>query len=126
MLAAEADDSVRDPSSEVEELILRGRVHGAFELGCVGLERREFHIDMAIDGFEVVWCVGFPQQQRVWSVVGEAVVSEEVRIARGDDALARKEASVAVIRVDPVPLPRVMAEDNIRSNDADLARNLTT
>ena len=52
-------------------------------------------------------------------MVGDCVLREEVRVAGGDDALARQEAGVAVVGVEPVSLPRVVTEHDVRPELAD-------
>ena len=69
-------------------------LHRALELALVCLQRMQLGVDEAGDVLDVVGLVGLPQQQRVGSVVGEAVLLEEVRVAGGDDALARQQAGV--------------------------------
>ena len=47
------------------------------------------------------------------------MLGEEVRIAGGDDGVAHQPAGVAVVGVQAVPLPRVVAEHDLRSQLAD-------
>ena len=47
------------------------------------------------------------------------MLGEEVRVAGGDDGVAHEEPGVAVIGVQPVALPRVVAEHDIRAQLAD-------
>ena len=71
------------------------------------------------DVLDVVRLVGLPQQQRRRAVRGEAVLGEEVRIAGGDDGVAHEPAGVAVVGVQPVALPRVVAEHDVGPQLAD-------
>jgi hypothetical protein len=52
-------------------------------------------------------------------MVRDAVVSEEVGVARGDDPFAGEQPRVAMIGVEPVPAPRVVAEHDLRAKRAD-------
>ena len=54
----------------------------------------------------------------------QSVLGEEVRIPRGDDAVAREQTGVPVVGVEPVALPRVVAEHDLGSQLADHARDL--
>ena len=53
---------------------------------------------------------------------GQAVLAEEVRVARRDDAVARQQAGVAVVGMQPVALPRIVAEHDLGAQLADDAR----
>ena len=57
-------------------------------------------------------------------MVGELLLGEEVRVARGDDAVAREEPGVAVVGVQPVALPRVVAEHDLGPQAPDPVRHL--
>ena len=76
----------------------------------MGVERGELGVGEAGDVLDVVGLVGLEQQERVGAVVGEALLGEEVRVAGGHDAVDGEEAGVAVVGVEPVALPRVVAE----------------
>ena len=65
-----------------------------------------------------------PTGTALGSVVGEPVLGEEVRIARRDDGVAHEPSSVAVVGVQPVPLPRVMPHHDLRPQLTDDARHL--
>ena len=82
-----------------------------------------FTSTFAADVLDVVRHVGLQQQQRGRAVVGEAVLREEVRIAGGDDRVAHEPPGVAVVGVQAVPLPRVVAEHDVRPQRADRARS---
>ena len=73
----------------------------------------------ALDVLGVVGLVGLEQQQRSRAVRCERVLRVEVRIAGRDDGVAHEPAGVAVVRVQPVALPRVVAEDDLRLQFAD-------
>ncbi len=72
----------------------------------------------------MIGLVGFPQQQVSRAVRRETVIAEEVRVAGGDDALARELAGVAVIGVQAVALPGIVAEHDLWAQRADDAGNL--
>ncbi len=64
----------------------------------------------------MVRLVGLPQQQCIGAVVRDAarqLVLEEVRVTGGHDRVAHVQASVAVVGMEPVTLPRVVGEDDI-------------
>ena len=50
---------------------------------------------------------------------GGVLLGKEVRVARGHNSVRDEEAGVAVIGVDPVPLPRIVTEDDVRSHAPD-------
>ncbi len=75
----------------------------------------ELDVDEAADILGVVGCVGLPQQQRVGPMVGESVVSEEVGIAGRHDAFAGEQPGVAMIGMEAVALPRIVAQHHLRS-----------
>ena len=76
----------------------------------MGVQRGELGVGEAGDVLDVVGLVGLEEQQRLGPVVGERLLGEEVRVARRHDALDGEEAGVAVVGVEPVALPRVVAE----------------
>ena len=76
----------------------------------MGVERGELGVGEAGDVLDVVGLVGLEEEQRVGPVVGERLLGEEVRVARRHDALDGEEPGVAVVGVQPVALPRVVAE----------------
>ena len=99
-------------------------VHRGLELAGVGEQRRQLGVGAAGDVLDVVGLVGLEQQQRVGTVVGQPVLGEEVRIAGRHDAVDRQPAGVAVVGVEPVALPRVVAEHDVGSELADDACDL--
>ncbi len=106
-------EALADPLAEGLELQLVGGLHRRLELAGVGLERGQLGRHEAADVLGVVGLVGLPEQQRRGPVRGEALLGEEVRVAGGDDALAGQETGVAVVGVEPVALPRVVAEHHL-------------
>tara|TARA_B110000305_G_scaffold220469_1_gene262345 strand:- start:1038 stop:1619 length:582 start_codon:yes stop_codon:yes gene_type:complete len=78
------------------------------------MERIELCADVSTDVLAVVWLIGLPQQKGVRPVVGDAVLSVEVRVTGSNDPFARQEASVAVVRVQPIPFPRIVTEYDLR------------
>src|SRR5690606_19819578 len=102
------------PDAVVEGLGLRpalrlGRtgvdVHRAQQLALVGVEGGQLGVDVVGDVLDVVGLVGLEQQQGRRSVVGQLLLGEEVGITGGDHALGGEQAGVAVVGVQPVPLP---------------------
>src|SRR5581483_5155899 len=65
------------------------------------------------------------QQQRRGAVMGEAQLREEVRVACPDDGIDREEPRMAVVGVEAVALPRVMAEHDVGPEPADGGDELT-
>ena len=59
-------------------------------------------------------------------VVGEALLGEEVRVAGGDHAVDGEEPGVAVVGVEPVALPRVVAEHDVGPQPPDPVGHLAT
>ena len=73
----------------------------------------------------MVRLVGFPQEQRRRTVGSEARLSEEVRVARGHGAVGDEEAGVAVVGVQAVAAPRVVAEHHVGLQATDPVGQLT-
>ena len=73
-------------------------------------KRGELGVDVVGDVLDVVGFVGLPEQQRIGPVVGELLLGEEQRVAGRHDALDGEEAGVAVVGMEAVALPRVVAE----------------
>ena len=103
-----------------------GGLHRALELRLVGLERVELRVDERRDVLDVIGHVGLPQQHRVRSVVRDPVLLEEVRIACGDHGVAREQSGVAVIGVQAITLPRIVAEHDLRAQLSDDLRDRAT
>jgi hypothetical protein len=72
---------------------------------------------------DVVRLIGLPQQHRLGPVVGKPVLAEEVRIAGGDDGVAGQQSGVAVVGVQPVPLPRIVPEHHVGTKLTDHSRD---
>ena len=51
------------------------------------------------------------------------MLGEEVRVTRGDDTVAREQTGVPMIGVEPVALPRIVAEHDLGSELADHPRD---
>ena len=71
------------------------------------------------DVLDVVGLVGLEEQQRRRSVMGHVVVGIEVRIAGGHHAVDGEPAGVAVIGMQPVAPPRVVAEHDVGLQSTD-------
>ena len=59
-------------------------------------------------------------------MVGESMISEEVRIARRHDGLTRQQPGVAMIGMKAIPLPRVVAQHHLRSQLSDDVSDLAS
>ncbi len=94
-------------------------VHRGDELAAVLEQRRQLGGLEADHVLDVVGFVGLEQQQHVGPVVRQILVGEEERIAGGDDAVDGEPAGVAVIGVQPVALPRIVAEHDVGTQLAD-------
>ncbi len=112
-------------SRNAAQLRVVNGLHRRFELALVGLERGEFGVDPTGDVFEVVRGVGLEQQQVLGPMVGDSVLWEEVRVAGGHDALAGEQAGVAMIGMQPISLPRVVAEHHVGPELSDRERHVT-
>src|SRR5207245_3684404 len=64
-------------------------------------------------------CAGRPQQQGMRAVRGDVVLREEVRIPRSDHPVGDEEAGVAMVGMEAVTLPRVVAEHDRGTGPAD-------
>ena len=54
-------------------------------------------------------------------MVRQAMLRKEARVARGHNALARQQSRMAMVRVEAIPLPRVVAQHDLwpdLANDA--------
>ena len=67
-----------------------------------------------VDALQVVRFVRLEQQQVVGAVVRAAEAGEEVRVTGRDDPVDGQPAGVAVVGMEPVALPRVVAEHERR------------
>ena len=126
MVGAEPGESMPDAAAERLELVLVERLHRRLELALVGFEGVELQLDPVGDVFEVVGGIGLPEQQRIGPMVGKSVISEEVGIAGRHDAFAREQPGMAMIGMEAVPLPGVVAQHDLRSQFADDASDFTS
>ena len=99
--------------AEGAELAGIGGVHRRLELALVGLQRGELGVDVPVTSS--TWSGASASHSssasgRWWA---QAVLGEEVRVAGGDDGVAHEEPGGAVVGVQPVALPRVVAEDDL-------------
>src|SRR4051812_1674286 len=101
-------------------------MHGRAELAAVLEQRGDLRLLEAGDGLDVVGLLGLPEQQRVRPVRRCTLFGEEVRIARGDDAVGDEKTGVAMIGMQPVTAPRIVSEQHVGSNGAYPVRNLPT
>ena len=88
-------------------------VHRRLELALVGEQRVELALDRRRHVLGVVRQVGLEQHQRPRAERGEVEVTVEVRVAGADDGVAHQLAGDAVIGMEAVALPRVMAEHDV-------------
>ena len=94
-------------------------MHRRLELTFVRFEGVELCVDRGRDVLDVVGLIRLPQQQRRWPVMGDAVLRKEVGIPSRDDSVAHEETSGAVVGMQAVPLPRVVAQDHLGPQLAD-------
>ena len=112
--ATEIGEPVADAFVERRRARRRRRRASSTRTGSRGrAARRAWRPTIAGHVLDVVGLVGLPQQEPVRSMVGDAVFGEEVRVAGGDDAVAGEQAGVAMIGMQAVPLPRVVAEHDL-------------
>lgn len=101
-----------------------GGLHGALELRLVGQQGVDLRVDRPRDVFGMVGFVGFPEQKGIGTVVGDAVFGAEVRIVSDDDRVTGEESGMAMVGMEPVSLPRIVSEDDIRSESANVTGDL--
>ena len=111
---SKALNSCADPLVEDIKFVAVDCLHRRLKLALMRMERIELCADVSTDVLAVVWLIGLPQQKGVRPVVGDAVLSVEVRVTGSNDPFARQEASVAVVRVQPIPFPRIVTEYDLR------------
>ncbi len=92
---------------------------GGHELAPVLQQGSDLRVERRRDVLDVVDDVGLPQEDRLRAVRCQALVGEEERIARADDALDGEVPGVAVVRMEPVALPGVVAEHDLRTERPD-------
>jgi hypothetical protein len=61
----------------------------------------------------VMGLLGLPHQKALWAVGSETLLGEEVGVSGRDNSLHGQESGVAMIRMEPVLLPWVVAEDHL-------------
>ena len=83
----------------------------------------ELGVDEAGHVLHVVGLVGLPQEDRGRPVGVEPVLAVEVRIARRHHPFAQQQPGVAVVGVQPIALPRVVAEHDVRTQLTDHTRH---
>ena len=109
----------RTRAAEGGELLVVDGLHRRLELAPMRLEGGELGVDRRADVLDVRGLVRLPEQQRRRSVRLEPVLGMEVGVASGHDGLADEQAGVAVIRMEPVALPGVVTEHDLRTQPAD-------
>jgi hypothetical protein len=104
--------------------LVGGDAHRRAELAFVGEEGGELCFEEGAHVLCMVRLVGFEEQERRRTVGGCPKLGEKERVARRDDRVGGKEASVAVVRVEAVALPGIVHEDDIGPETADRVYNL--
>ena len=112
---SELGQTTPNPISECRQLGVVDGLHGRLELAFVCIQGGQLRVDPIGDVLEVVGNIGLEQQQVLRAMVSDTVFREVVRIAGGDDAITREQAGVAMVGVQAVALPRVVAEHDIRA-----------
>ena len=113
-----------DPAPEPCQLRIVAGVHRRLELAGVGQQRPVFDLGEAGHVLGVVRSIRLEQEQVVGAVMGDGLVWEELRVPGRNDPVCGQPAGVAVIGVQAVPFPRIMAEDHVRFGPADPQRHL--
>ena len=87
--------------------------HGAFMLGAVAQKGLDLCAQGEFaNGFEVVCLVGLEEQQCAWPVV-HAQLRKEVWVSRGNQGIGGNEPGGAMVRMQPVSLPRIMGYQHV-------------
>lgn len=126
MCCAKTFESMAYAGSKRNELVSARGLHRALELGRMRLERMQLRVDERRDILEVVGSIRFPQQHRVRAMRGQRVLGKEVWISRGDHRVACKEPGVTMVGMQSIALPRVMAKNDIGSDESDTPCDLAT
>jgi hypothetical protein len=79
----------------------------------------QFGVHVLGDVFDVVWLLGLPHQEALRAMRSEVVFRKKMRVPRSHDALTSQKACIAVIRVQSVLLPRIVAQHNLGLTQAD-------
>ena len=87
-------------------------------------QRRQLRVDEAGHVLEMIRLVRLEEEQGRRAVRRVAELGEEEGVAGGDDPVGHEETRVAVIGMQAVPLPRVVAEDDVRLQPADAGGDL--
>ena len=82
----------------------------------MGQQRRELGGEESFDRLDVIDLVGLPQQKARRPVRRQALLGKEVWVAGGHDALHGQKAGVAVVGMEAVALPGIMAEHDVGSD----------
>ena len=98
--------------------------HRRAPLAAVREQRRDLAIEVSVDAFEMIDAAGLEQQERLRTVRREILVGEEVRVARGDDAVDGQPSRFAMIGMQAVRLPGIVTEHDVGLHLADRGADL--
>ena len=110
---------IEDAAPEGGDLLVVGGENGGLELTGVGFERGELGGFETTGRLDMIDLVRFEQQQRLGPVMVELELGKEVRVAGGNDALDRQLPGMTMVGMESVPLPRIVAENHVRTEPAD-------
>ena len=117
----------QDPGSEAVDFAFGtrvGDVHCRTQLTAVGQERRHLGFREAGDVFDVIEFLRLKEEERARTMRCQFLIGEEVWIACSNHAVRHQEAGTAMVRMQAVASPRVMAEDHIGADLANPVRHL--
>jgi hypothetical protein len=76
-------------------------------------ECRDLDVDGGADVLGVIGFVSLPKKHVGGSMVSNAVLSKEVGISSSDHCIAQEEPRSAMVRVEAIPLPRIVSKNHI-------------
>ena len=80
-------------------------------------------VHMPVDRLEVVHFFRLEEENPSGAMRREVLLGEVVVITGGDDPVERQPPGVAMVGVEPVPLPRIVAQHDVRPGPADRLAN---
>lgn len=116
-----------DSGPEAADLFLGARVvdiHRRAQLAAMGKEGGHLGFGEAGDFLNMVHLLRLKEEKSGGPVRCQFLLGEEVRVACGHHAICHQEPGTAMIRVQPVPPPGVMTEDNVGPGLADPVSHL--
>ena len=123
MRSPEVGEASPDALSENVELGVVDRLHRRLELALVSFECPQLHVHDVDDVLDVIGLVGFPEHECVGPMMGDAVFFVEVRVTGRNDSFDRQEPGMTMIRVESVPLPRIVSEHDAGPEFSDDSSN---